>query len=101
MSLAAASFRGRGRFCILSIPLFGFGDMASARAGREVGMKIAVEITIFGHRFSEVVEYPGVPRNQADVVRWMMTQTEFKWVDYDHATTEDKLLFALDEDVVQ
>jgi len=62
-------------------------------------MKIAVEITIFGHRFTEVVDYPGTPRSQAEVIRWLMSQTEFRWVDYDHSRKEDKLLFHFDEGV--
>jgi hypothetical protein len=63
-------------------------------------MKIAVEITIFGHRFSEVVDYPGTPKSQAEVVRWLISQTEFKWVDYEHSTTDDKLLYDLDDGVL-
>lgn len=62
-------------------------------------MKIAVEITIFGHRFTEVVNYPGTPGSQAEVIRWLMGQTEFRWVDYEHSRKEDKLLFHLDEGV--
>jgi hypothetical protein len=64
-------------------------------------MKIAVEITIFGHRFTEIVDYPGVPRNQAEVVQWMMCQTDFKWADYDHAPWEEKILYSMDEGAVQ
>ena len=64
-------------------------------------MKIAVEITIFGHRFTEIVDYPGVPRNQAEVVQWMMCQTDFKWADYEHSSWEEKLFFSLDEGAVQ
>lgn len=60
-------------------------------------MKIAVEITIFGHHFSEVVDYPGVPESQADVIRWLMTQTEFKWVNYDAADKGDKMMYHLDD----
>jgi len=56
-------------------------------------MKIAVEITIFGHHFNEVIDYPGVPQSQAEVIRWLMSQTEFKWVDYDHSAKEDKLFY--------
>lgn len=64
-------------------------------------MKIAVEITIFGHRFSEIVDYPGIPENQAEVVQWMMYQTDFKWVDYDHASWEDKIFYSMKEGAVQ
>ncbi len=64
-------------------------------------MKIAVEITIFGHRFSEVVDYPGTPHSHAEVVSWLMTQTEFKWVDYDHSRQEDKFFYHLDDGVTQ
>ena len=64
-------------------------------------MKIAVEITIFGHRFSEVVDYPGTPRSQAEVVRWLMDQTEFRWVDYEHSGSEDRLLYDLEDGVKQ
>jgi hypothetical protein len=56
-------------------------------------MKIAVEITIFGHRFSEVVDYPGEPRTQAEVVQWMMSQTDFKWAGYDTAPKEDRIMY--------
>jgi hypothetical protein len=69
------------------------------KRGRRWNMKIAVEITIFGHHFTEVVEYPGVPRSHADVVRWLMSQTEFKWVDYEKSSRDDKLLYHLDDDV--
>lgn len=62
-------------------------------------MKIAVEITIFGHHFTEVVEYPGVPKSQAEVVRWLMSQTEFKWVDYENSPKDEKLLYHLDNGV--
>jgi hypothetical protein len=35
----------------------------------------------------------------ADVVRWLMSQTEFKWVDYEKSSRSDKLLYHLDDDV--
>lgn len=60
-------------------------------------MKIAVEITIFGNTFSEVVEYPGTPHTQAEVVQWMMSQTDFKWVCYDTAPAADKMIYNLQE----
>ena len=63
-------------------------------------MKIAVEISIFGHRFSEVVDYPGTPHSQAEVIRWLMSQTEFKWVDYEHAAKDDRMLYHLDDGVL-
>jgi hypothetical protein len=64
-------------------------------------MKIAVEITIFGRRFTDIVDYPGTPASQAEVVRWLMSQTEFKWVDYEHASSEDRLMYDLDDTFVQ
>lgn len=60
-------------------------------------MKIAVEITIFGCRFSEVVDFPGEPRTQAEVVQWMMSQTDFKWTGYDTAPVEDRIMYNLQE----
>lgn len=62
-------------------------------------MKIAVEITIFGHTFSEVVDYPGEPRTQAEAVQWMMSQTDFKWSWYETAPVEDRIMYHLQDGV--
>lgn len=62
-------------------------------------MKIAVEITIFGHHFNEVVGFPGEPSCRADVVAWLMSQTDYKWVNYDTASYGDKLMYHFDEGV--
>lgn len=64
-------------------------------------MKIAVEITIFGHSFTEVVDYPGTPESQSEVIQWLMCQTEYKWANYENASVEDKLLYHLDTKVGQ
>ncbi len=64
-------------------------------------MKIAVEITIFGHHFSEVVDYPGTPRNQAEVIQWLMTQTDYKWANYEHASWDDRMLYGMQDGTVQ
>ncbi|WP_027366527.1 hypothetical protein [Desulfocurvibacter africanus] len=64
-------------------------------------MKIAVEITIFGHVFSEVVDYPGTPKSHAEVIQWLIRQTDFKWVNYEEASTEDKMVYHLESDIKQ
>lgn len=64
-------------------------------------MKIAVEITIFGHGFTEVIEYPGIPTSHSEVIQWLMCQTDYKWANYENASVEDKLLYHLDTDVEQ
>ncbi|HKK31940.1 MAG TPA: hypothetical protein VJ934_00050 [Desulfomicrobiaceae bacterium] len=56
-------------------------------------MKIAVEISVFGHVFSEVVEYPGKPESHAEVIQWLMNQVDFKWADYERADAEDKMVY--------
>lgn len=58
-------------------------------------MKIAVEVSIFGRVFSEVVDYPGVPGSQTEVVQWLMNQTDYRWTDYDSASAEDKAIYHL------
>ncbi|MFV0422626.1 hypothetical protein [Oleidesulfovibrio sp.] len=63
-------------------------------------MKIAVEITIFGHVIREVVDYPGVPESQAEVIQWLMNQTGYRWADYENAPSEDKQIYHLDDSVV-
>lgn len=63
-------------------------------------MKIAVEITIFGHHFNDVVDYPGTPKSQAEVIQWLMSQTEFKWVNYDRSDKEDRLFYHMQNDGV-
>ncbi|MFW5487100.1 MAG: hypothetical protein ACNI3A_01545 [Desulfovibrio sp.] len=60
-------------------------------------MKIAVEVSLFGHVFSDVVEYPGVPQSQAEVIQWLMYQTDFKWADYENAPAEQKLIYKLNQ----
>lgn len=60
-------------------------------------MKIAVEITIFGFMFADVVEYPGTPQTQAEVVQWMMGQTDFKWAKYETAPKADRMIYDLQE----
>jgi hypothetical protein len=64
-------------------------------------MKIAVEITIFGHVFSEVVDYPGTPKSHAEVIQWLIRQTDFKWCNYEGAPAEDKLIYDLEPDLKQ
>jgi hypothetical protein len=64
-------------------------------------MKIAVEITIFGHVFSEVVDYPGTPKSHAEVIQWLIRQTDFKWVNYEDASTEDKMVYHFEPDIKQ
>ena len=56
-------------------------------------MKIAIEITAFGEIISKVVEYPGAPASQAEVIQWLMSQTDYKWADYEHAPLQDRLLY--------
>lgn len=63
-------------------------------------MKIAVEITVFGETISKVIEYPGKPRTQAEVIQWLMHQTDYKWADYEHAPQEDRLLYHLQDGAV-
>lgn len=65
----------------------------------EEGVKIAVEITIFGHHFSEVVDYPGTPSSQAEVIQWLMTQTDYKWADYGGASRGDRMMYDFTEGV--
>ncbi len=60
-------------------------------------MKIAVEISIFGHVFSEVVDYPGTPKSHAEVIQWLLRQTDFKWAEYESASADDKLLYHLEQ----
>ena len=60
-------------------------------------MKIAVELEFFGHKISQVIDFPGEPRSQAEVIQWLMNQTDYKWADYDHASNEDRLLYHLQE----
>lgn len=62
-------------------------------------MKIAVQISIFGHTFNEVVDYPGKPKSQAEVIQWLMTKTDYKWVNYDNAPLEDKIMYDFDEGI--
>lgn len=64
-------------------------------------MQIAVEITIFGHRFSDVVDFPGEPTGQAEVIAWLMTQTDFKWVNYESAPWDDKMLYQYQDGTTQ
>ena len=56
-------------------------------------MKIAVEITVFGHVFSEVVDYPGEPKSHAEVIQWLMKQVDFKWANYEKAEVEDRIVY--------
>ncbi|SKA73514.1 hypothetical protein [Desulfobaculum bizertense] len=56
-------------------------------------MKIAVEITVFDQVITKVVDYPGRPTTHAEVIQWLMGQTDFKWADYEHAPLEDKMMF--------
>jgi hypothetical protein len=58
-------------------------------------MKIAVEITVLGETISKIVEYPGTPGSQTEVIQWLMFQTDYKWADYDHAPQENRLLYNL------
>lgn len=56
-------------------------------------MKIAVEITFFGETISRVLDYPGTPQSQHEVIQWLMYQTDYRWTDYENAPQEDKLLY--------
>jgi len=56
-------------------------------------MKIAIEINAFGESMSMVVEYPGTPLCQAEVIQWLMSQVDYKWADYEHASLKDRLLY--------
>ncbi|WP_338669698.1 hypothetical protein [Pseudodesulfovibrio methanolicus] len=56
-------------------------------------MKIAIEINVFGENISKVVEYPGTPSSQGEVIQWLMSQTDYKWADYEHAPQGDRLLY--------
>ncbi len=58
-------------------------------------MKIAVELEFFGQRISQIVEYPGQPSTQAEVIQWLMNQTDYKWADYENAPLEARLLYDL------
>jgi len=58
-------------------------------------MKIAVELEFFGQVISQVVEYPGTPQSQGEVIQWLMSQTDYKWASYDHAPEGDRLLYHL------
>lgn len=64
-------------------------------------MKIAVKLTFFGEEITKVVDYPGRPQSQGEVILWLMSQTDFMWTDYDLATVEDKMLYNLNEGTVQ
>lgn len=64
-------------------------------------MKIAVEITIFGHQFSEIVDYPGTPSCQGEVIQWLMTQTDYKWANYEHAAWDEKMLYMFQDGTTQ
>lgn len=63
-------------------------------------MKIAVDITIFGETISKVVDYPGEPESQAEVIQWLMYQTEYKWADYEHAPHGDRLMYHFQDGVM-
>ncbi|MDR3640531.1 MAG: hypothetical protein P4L39_04345 [Humidesulfovibrio sp.] len=60
-------------------------------------MKIAVELEFFGQVIAQVVDYPGTPQNQGEVIQWLMNQTDYKWANYENAPTEDRLLYHLRE----
>ncbi|MFV0349569.1 MAG: hypothetical protein ACK5JO_13390 [Halodesulfovibrio sp.] len=64
-------------------------------------MKIAVRLTFFGEEITKLVDYPGRPGSQGEVIQWLMSQTDFQWTDYDRATQEDKILYNYDEGTVQ
>ncbi len=68
---------------------------------REDAMKIAVKLTFFGEEITKLVEYPGRPHSQGEVIQWLMSQTDFQWTDYDKASSEDKLLYHLEEGTMQ
>lgn len=56
-------------------------------------MKIAIEINAFGEHITKVVDYPGTPESQAEVIQWLMGQTDYKWADYEHAPATDRLMY--------
>ncbi|WP_419787044.1 hypothetical protein [Pseudodesulfovibrio sp.] len=56
-------------------------------------MKIAIEINAFGEKISKVVEYPGTPGSQAEVIQWLMSQADYKWADYEHAPLADRIMY--------
>lgn len=60
-------------------------------------MKIAVEITVFGETISKVVDYPGTPGSQSEVIQWLMYQTDYKWAGYENAAAGDRLLYNLQD----
>jgi hypothetical protein len=67
---------------------------------QEAIMKIAVELDFFGQVIAQVVEYPGTPQSQGEVIQWLMNQTDYKWASYDCATEEDRLLYHLHDGTV-
>lgn len=58
-------------------------------------MKIAVEINVLGRTINEVIDYPGTPASQAEVIQWLMGQTDYKWADYESASADDKAAYHL------
>lgn len=63
-------------------------------------MKIAVELEFFGQVISQVVDYPGTPQSQGEVIQWLMSQTDYKWADYENASKEDRLMYHLQDGVL-
>ena len=77
---------------------------SAVRAGvmKTIGvvMKIAIEINVFGENISKVVEYPGTPSSQGEVIQWLMSQTDYKWADYEHAPQGDRLMYNYQEGTI-
>ncbi|MGE4506164.1 MAG: hypothetical protein AB7D51_12520 [Desulfovibrionaceae bacterium] len=58
-------------------------------------MKIAVELDFFGQKVTRLLDYPGTPAGHAEVIRWLMSNTDYKWADYEHAPEGERMLFSL------
>lgn len=58
-------------------------------------MKIAVEVSIFDQVISKVIDYPGTPASQTEVIQWLMNQTEYKWADFERAQPADRAAFQI------
>lgn len=62
---------------------------------KETVMKIAVEISIFDQVVSKVVDYPGTPASQAEVIQWLMNQTDYKWADFEGSSAADRAQYQI------
>ena len=64
-------------------------------------MKLAIKLTFFDEEITKIVEYPGRPGSQGEVIQWLMSQADFQWTDYDRASQEEKILYHHDEGILQ